>query len=122
LSPPHLLFGIGLLAIELGTLLLLIAFRLRSEGLLQQKLTRLFLYDAALVIVIARLVSPDFLSRIYMHSSVFYLVAAALLVVTFVAFAEVAGEEWSATCIAGIYMVFCASVYLGFPLFPAFPR
>lgn len=122
LSPPHLLFGTGLLAIELGTLLLLIAFRRRSEGLLRQKRTRLFLYDAALVIVIACLVSSDFLSRIYMHSSVFYLVASALLVVTLVAFAEVADQPWSASGIAGIYMMFVLLFTWGLPLFPAFPR
>jgi hypothetical protein len=122
LSPPHLLFGTGLLAIEFGTLLLLIAFRRRTEGLLRGKLTRLFIYDAALIIVIACLVSSDYLSRIYMHSSVFYLVASALLVVTLVAFAEVAGGVWSATWIASVYMVFVLIFTWGLPLFSAFPR
>jgi hypothetical protein len=122
LSPPHLLFGTGLLAIELGTLLLLLAFRQRTEGSLRHKLTRLFVYDAALVIVIACLVSSDFLSRIYMHSSVFYLVASALLVVTLVAFSEVAGDAWSAAWIASAYMLFVLVFTWGLPLFPAFPR
>src|SRR6201996_3335652 len=53
LSPPHLLFGTGLLAIELGALLLSIAFWRRTEGMLRQTVTRLLIYDAALIIVIA---------------------------------------------------------------------
>jgi hypothetical protein len=122
LSPPHILFGMGILALELGTLFLIAAARNRASGTLRNVLDALYLYASAMVLLIMVTVLSEYLSRVYMHSAVFYLAVAIAAAPVLAACSLASGNKWAASIIAGLYTLFvCCFTWL-LPLFPATPR
>jgi hypothetical protein len=122
LSPPHVVLGLGILGVGIGSLLLLVAHMNRSTGPAKATLNRLFLYLCGLLIVLhITLISED-CDPTAMHSSIFYKMMTFGTPLLLVAFARASGRRWGATIIAAIYMAFMLAGLWIFPLFPASPR
>jgi hypothetical protein len=122
LSPPHVVLGLGILGVGIGSLLLLVAQMNRATGATKAKLNRLFLYLCGLLIVLhITLISED-CDPTAMHSSIFYKMMTFGTPLLLVAFARASGRRWGATIIAAVYMVFMLAGLWIFPIFPASPR
>jgi hypothetical protein len=122
LSPPHILFGMGILALELGTLFLIAAARNRASGRFRNTLDILYLYASAMVLLIMVTVLSEYLSRVYMHSAIFYLAVAIAAAPVLAACSLASGKEWAASIIAAIYTLFVCFFTWLLPLFQATPR
>jgi hypothetical protein len=122
LSPPHVVLGLGILGVGIGSLLLLVAQMNRATGATKAKLNRLFLYLCGLLIVLhVTLISED-CDPTAMHSSIFYKMMTFGTPLLLVAFARASGRRWGATIIAAVYMAFMLAGLWIFPIFPASPR
>jgi hypothetical protein len=122
LSPPHVVLGLGILGVGIGSLLLLVAQMNRATGLAKERLNRLFLYLCGLLIVLhITLISED-CDPTQMHSSIFYKMMTFGTPLLLVAFARASGRKWGATIIASIYMAFFLAGLWIFPIFRAAPK
>src|SRR5947208_9059677 len=72
ISPPHMVLAAGFFGIELGTVLLLLAFMNRSAEEARGPLQRLFLYVGGTVICESLLLKMEYIGRPHMHSAFFY--------------------------------------------------
>jgi hypothetical protein len=122
LSPPHVVLGLGILGVGIGSLLVLVAQMNRSTGATKAALNRLFLYVCGLLIVLhVTLISED-CDPTSMHSSIFYKMITLGTPLLLVAFARASGRRWGASIVAAIYMaLFLAGLWI-FPFFPASPK
>ena len=75
ISPPHMVLAAGFFGIEIGTIMLLLAFMNRASGSVRIALRRLFLYVAGVAMCESLLVKLEYISRSDMHSALFYVVA-----------------------------------------------
>jgi hypothetical protein len=122
LSPPHVVLGLGILGVGVGSLLVLVAQMNRSSGEARKKLGRLFLYLAGLLIVLHLILLSEDCDATAMHSSIFYKMMTFGTPLLLVAFARASGRRWGATIIASIYMAFMLAGLWIFPMFPAVPK
>src|SRR6202165_2069910 len=74
ISPPHMVVAAGFFGIELGTVMLLLAFMNRSGDNVNRPLQRMFLYVGGTVICESLLLKMEYISRSDMHSALFYIV------------------------------------------------
>jgi hypothetical protein len=122
LSPPHAVLMAGILAVQLGTLILVLGEMNRAEGRRRRRLEALFLYVGGLVLVGMLLGSLEYSDQSLMHSAIFYRVLATTVPLVLVAAAIASGRRFAATAVAGVY----TAAMLGFlwilPLFPASPK
>lgn len=122
LSPPHVVLGLGIMGVGIGSLLLLVAQMNRSTGVAEERLNRLFVYLCGLLIVLHLILISEDCDPATMHSSIFYEMMTFGTPLMLIAFARASGRRWGATLIASIYMaVMLAGLWL-FPLFPATPK
>jgi hypothetical protein len=122
LSPPHVVLGLGILAVGIGSLLLLVAQMNRAVGPPRQKLSRLFLYLCGLLVFLHLTLISEDCDPTLMHSSLFFRMMAFGTPLLLVAFARASGRRWGATIIASIYMALMLAGLWIFPMFPAAPR
>ncbi len=121
-SPPHVLLITGILAVELGTLILILGSMNRAEGDLRRKLNRLFLYVGGMILVVLMVLTMEFTSRTYMHNAFFYRVLALAVPMVLVGIPTASEKRWAATTVAGVYTLFLLGMDWILPLFPAEPR
>ena len=122
LSPPHVVLGLGILGVGIGSLLILVAQMNRASGDVREKLNRLLLYLCGLLMVLhVTLISED-CDPSLMHRSIFYKVLTFGVPLLLVAFARASGRRWGATIIASIYMALMLAGLWIFPMFPASPK
>ena len=122
LSPPHVVLGMGILAVQIGVLVLIVAERNRAVGAVKPKLTWLFLYLAGLGLFLHSMLKSEFADANLMHSAVFYRAIAIGTPTVLVAYARGSGHKWGATIIASVYTAVMLAFLWTFPLFPAHPR
>src|SRR5947207_13609680 len=105
-SPPHMVLAAGFFGIELGTVMLLLAFmnRTRDEG--DRSLQRLFLYVAGMAFSESLLLKLEYITRSDMHSSLFYIVVVLGTPALLVATAGASRHRWACTLIAAVYSGF----------------
>src|SRR5215469_13885396 len=122
LSPPHMVLAAGIVAVILGSLLLIMGYMNRATGDERARFQALFLYIGGMMLVCLMGIELELTSRVYMHSAHFYRVVAtaAPLVLTLVA--RAARYKWAATAAAGVYTLFWALLVWVLPLFPAEPK
>src|SRR5215831_10675285 len=68
-SPPHVLLIAGVLAVEVGALILILGSMNRAAGDLRRNLNRLFLYVGGTILVVFMVLILEYTSRIYMHNA-----------------------------------------------------
>jgi hypothetical protein len=121
-SPPHVVLIAGILAIETGTLLLILGYMNRAVGRLKRKLDWLFLYVGAMIIVLLTILSMEYTYRAVLHGAQFYLIIAMTIPVVLAGVSRASGNRWAAAIVTGIYSVFLLGMLWILPLFPAQPK
>jgi hypothetical protein len=122
ISPPHMVLAWGMIAIQVGAVLLAYAAQNRGE----QRDTRLALmaaYSGAIIVtMLATVIMEHAAFANEMHGSVFYQITGALFPFVLVTFARPSHLRWPATTIAVIYSVVELIMVWVLPLFSAVPK
>jgi len=121
LSPPHMVLALGFFGIELGTMLLVLAFMNRAAGRARAALEWLLLYVGGTAICESFLVKIEYSSRSDQHNALFYVVIMIGMPVAMLAVATASGRRWACTTQALVYTVFNLLFLWILPLFPARP-
>jgi hypothetical protein len=122
LSPPHMVLALGLIAVQMGTLLLVLGRLNRAGGANHRTLEFLYIYLCGLVLVNMGTLTMEYQPRVYMHSAVFYRTAAIAFPLMLIAVTRPLAGKWKATKAAAVYMVFWCAMNWILPLFAAEPK
>ncbi len=122
ISPPHILLFIGVYGVILGTLVLIAGHINRSTGRSQRAARWLFLYVTGIMLVMAMAMIQEYTERTQLHTSLPYVVLAAMTPITLGVASRATGIKFAATCVAGFYTLFLITMILILPLFPAEPK
>src|SRR5262245_49092435 len=120
ISPPHMLLAAGIGAIQIGAMLMALAWQNRAEGD-RGPIGRLYLLSAGLLLLLVATVATEYLQRWDMHRSLFYQVTAGAFLFFLVSAARASVSRWPATTIALIYGGLTLMMVLVLPLFRAQP-
>jgi len=122
LSPPHVVLVLGIIAIDLGALILTLGSMNRAEGAEQRRLNWIFLYVAAMVLVCLLIFIFEYNLRLYMHTGRFYRVISMVVPIVLAAVAVASRRRWSCTIVISFYSLFLLLMLWGLPLMPAEPK
>ena len=124
LSPPHMVLASGMIAIQLGAMLMALGAQNRAERESdKQRLGIVFSLSAAVVVMMALiLITQEASYSNEMHGSRFYQATAVVIPVFLVAFARASRLSWPATRIAIVYMVLILVSIWVLQLVPATPK
>lgn len=122
LSPPHSVLAAGIGAIQVGALLLALAWQNRSENVGRSRLQLLFVYAAGILVLMTAILSTEYTSRTFLHSSAAYRVACGSFPLLLVAAARASPLRWPATATAAVYTALVLLMMWILPLFPAEPK
>jgi hypothetical protein len=122
ISPPHMVLAAGFFGIELGTVMLLLAFMNRASDDARRSLQWLFLYVGGMALSESLLLKMEYISRSDQHSALFYLVVAIGTPAIMVAVAIASKMRWPCTVMASVYTAFALGFLWLLPLFPAEPK
>src|SRR3984893_16213895 len=122
ISPPHMVLASGFFGIELGTVMLALAFMNRAGEDLRRPLQTLFLYVGGTVICESLLLKIEYISRANMHAALFYIVVAIGTPALLTALALASRRRWACTIMATVYTAFGLAFLWVLPLFPAAPK
>jgi len=122
LSPPHVLLIVGNLAVNTGTLILILGMMNRANAEFRDKLDWLFLYIGGVVLIGLMLMIMEFSWHALMHSGVYYRVFSMAVPLVLAGVARASEKRWAATTVAAVYFLFWAGIGWVLPLFPAEPK
>ena len=121
-SPPHVVLDGGVLAIQIGAVVLVASTMNRSSGELRVKLDRLLLLLGGMITMLALTVVWESTYRVLMHTAQCYRAVAVVAPVVLIGFAKVSDRRWACTIVAAIYTVYAMAMLWIMPLFPATPK
>jgi hypothetical protein len=121
-SPPHVVLDGGVLAIQIGALVLIASTRNQATGALRRKLDWLLLLLGGMITMLALTVVWESTYRVLMHTAQCYRAVAIVIPVVFTAFARISENRWARTIVAGVYTAYAMVMLWIFPLFPATPK
>lgn len=124
ISPPHSVLAAGMIAIQIGAMLLALAWQNRAreerpEG--ARPLEIAFLYAAGVILLMLATMLMEYVYPNDQHAARFYKVTAAAFPVLLVAVARASRLRWAATLTAAFYMAIALAMVWILPLFPAQP-
>jgi len=126
LSPPHTVLLLGMITIQLGAIVSVVAYQnLDGDSLsldTQRRFTWLFALSSGFMVAMLYTMASEYLSRHDMHGVLFYEVAAIIFPLVLVAFSVASHSRWGATQAAAVYSVLLLLMLWILPLFPATPR
>jgi hypothetical protein len=122
ISPPHMVLAAGFFGIELGTIMLLLAFMNRASERERLRLQRLFLYVGAMAICESLLLKLEYIARPDMHSASFYIVVTLGTFGMLIAVAVASRHRWACTTMAAVYTAFGVAFLWILPMIPAEPK
>jgi len=124
ISPPHMVLAAGMIAIELGAMLLVLAAQNRATSEHdRRRLGLLFAFAAGIVLVmVAILLEEHAAFGNHMHSAKFYKLTGIAFGLLLVAFSRASSIHWPATVTAAVYMAIVMIAVWIFQLFPAAAR
>jgi hypothetical protein len=122
LSPPHMVLASGIIAVHLGALILILGAMNRADGAARDRLQRLYLYVAGMILVSLTVLQMELTLRSSMHQAHFYHLLAMIAPLVLAAAARGSGSPWGATAVAGVYSMFLLLMSWILPLFPAEPK
>jgi hypothetical protein len=122
ISPPHMILAAGFFGIELGTIMLLLAFMNRASAGARRTLQWLFLYVGGTAVSESLLLKLEYISRSNQHSSLFFIVVSIGTPAILMAVAVASRQRWALTIMAGVYSAFALAFLWILPLFPAEPK
>jgi hypothetical protein len=123
-SPPHMVLAMGMIAIELGAMLMVLAAQNRAQDPAEVR-TLGWAYAVAggvLVTMVATLITEYASRPNQMHSPLFYQVAGGALPVFLAAFSRSGRLRYPATTTAAIYMAIVLAMLWILQLVPAVPK
>jgi hypothetical protein len=121
LSPPHVLLGLGMIAIQIGSLVMLLSLQNRASSESQHSLAVLFAYAAgALLLMVSTMFMTESLPN-NQHRVGFYRISAIAYPLFLVAVARASRLRWPATTAAALFMALGLAMTWILPLFPARP-
>ncbi len=122
LSPPHTLLGVGMIAIQIGAMLMVLA-HLNRAGESSGALRGLYVYCSGIALLMVATIVWEYTGFANdMHGSLFYKVAALSLPSFLLAPARARRVRWPATKVALVYMGLTLFMAWTLPLFPATAR
>ncbi len=122
ISPPHMVLAAGFFGIELGTVMLMLAFMNRAQERARPSLERLFLYVGGTVLCESLLIKMESISRSDQHNARFYIVVLLGTPAILAALTIASDRRWASTIIAGVYSAFALAFLWILPLFAAEPK
>ncbi len=120
LSPPHVVLAAGICAIQVGAMLMALAWQNRARGR-DQRLQLLFIYGAGLVLLTMSIMVTEYIQRWDMHHSLFYKVACGVFPFFLISAARASAARWPATLVAAIYTAVTMIMLWILPLFAGRP-
>ncbi|HEV8150066.1 MAG TPA: hypothetical protein VGP61_07790 [Gemmatimonadales bacterium] len=122
-SPPHLLLGVGMVAIVLGAMLMALAEQNNAAGRESRVLASLFAIAAALLVLTRATMTMEYTGFPNLwRSRLFYLISAASFPVLLAAVARAGRLRWPATATAALFMLFSLLLSWVLQYVPATPR
>jgi hypothetical protein len=121
-SPPHVVLDGGVLAIQVGAVVLIASAMNRATGELRRKLDVFLLLLGGMITMLALTVVWESTYRVLMHSAQCYRAVAVVAPVVLIGFARLSDRRWASTSVAGIYSVYAMVMLWIIPLFPATPK
>ena len=122
ISPPHMVLAAGFFGIELGTVMLMLAFMNRAGERLRPALQWLFLYVGGTVLCESLLIKLEASSRADQHNARFFIVVMIGTPAILAALSIASERKWAATIITAVYSAFALAFLWFLPLFPAEPK
>lgn len=122
LSPPHMVLALGVIAVEVGALVLILAYLNRAAEDSRGGMLFLFLYVGGMILINLMIVEMELTSRTSMHAARFYRAVATTVPLVMAAVARASRFRWAATAMTGVYTAFLMLMVWILPLFPAEPK
>ncbi|MCF0064174.1 hypothetical protein MUK70_28250 [Dyadobacter chenwenxiniae] len=132
LSPPHTVLILGIIGIQFGAMISVIAvknqLKLRSTQFFDKKkaldktLFWLFALSAGFLLTIWYTLLSEELGRMRMHRSSLYIFSSAAFPVLLMAVGKAVRHKWAITAATGIYTLLMLLTLWIIPLFPAEPK
>jgi hypothetical protein len=132
LSPPHAVLAVGIGAIQIGAMLMALAWQNRWGDLArahgadavgrERQLELLFIYGAGLLLLNASVLSTEYIQRWGMHQSLFYEVTCGVFPFFLVSAARASTARWPATLVAAVYTAVTMVMLWMLPLFEGRPQ
>ena len=120
LSPPHAVLAIGMIAIQVGALLMALASQNRANAETQQRLSLMYATAAGVMLALqATVLMENAAFPNQMHSAVFYQMTAIGMPLLLAATSRPSHLRWPATTTAAIYMGIVLVMMWILQLFPA---
>jgi hypothetical protein len=120
LSPPHAVLALGILAIQAGAMLMVLALQNRHGD--RPVYRWMFAFAAGLVLLNLGTMISEYTWRWAQHGMLFYQVVAGVIPLVLVAPAVAGRLRWPATAAAASYTGVLLALTFILPLFPAEPR
>jgi hypothetical protein len=123
-SPPHMVLALGMVAIEVGALLMVLAAQNQARTADDQHRFDVgyAIAGGILITMIATLIMQYAAAANRMHSAMFYEVTGAVFPLFLVAFARASRLAWPATKTAAVYTGIVLVMMWTLQLFPATPK
>jgi hypothetical protein len=123
-SPPHMVLALGMISVEVGAMLLVLAAQNReTDPVRVRKLAWAFAFAGGLLLVMVATMISEYASRPNdMHRPLFYQVAAGSFPIFLVAFSRSGRLRFPATVSAALYMGIILAMLWALQLFPAQPK
>jgi hypothetical protein len=125
LSPPHTVLLLGMITIQFGAMVSVIALQNRAENATpdeRKALAWCYMLSSGFLLIMLFTIASEYLNRHDMHQRTFYIVSAVLFPLFMVPVSKASTGKWGATCMALVYMVLMALMVWILPLFPAEPK
>lgn len=120
ISPPHMVLAWGMIAIQVGAILMALARQNRAEPSEQRRLSMIYAMSAGILLTMHATVLMEYAAFPNdMHSARFYRVTAILIPLILVATARPSRLRWPATTSAAVYMAIVLVLMWTLQLFPA---
>jgi len=121
-SPPHILLLLGIVAVELGGLLLVQQLRANAPQSRGARLEWLMFYVGGMILSTIMITLEEFANRFTLHSALAYAVLSTGVPLIVLTIGGASGHRWGCTAVAGVYMLARLLQLWIFPLFPAEPK
>jgi hypothetical protein len=121
LSPPHMVLALGMIAIQIGTLLMALAIQNRVPEPLRRRLSLASAYTGGILLTMVVTLFMEHSEFNRQHGAAFYKIGSAAYPVLLAAVAVAVRLRWPATTAAASFMAIRLLMTWVLPLFPATP-
>ncbi len=121
LSPLHVVLALGIMAIQVGALLMALSWQNRSPPDGRRKLSLAYAYAGGMLIVMLAVLFTEYTFANDMHGSTFYRIGAAAFPLVLFGVARAGRMRWPATAAALVYSALTLFMMWVLPLFSAEP-